>query len=491
MRFARVAACTATAAVLTAATGTGTAAAADDKLLYRASSDTGVVQLQLTLPVALPGVPNPAVLTLLGTAAQGFHAATGADVALAESYLGGGGLVTDGTLSSLLAPLNRTVSASLASPGEKVQTLLQVPANPLGIGVDVGAQRAAVDAASRLSSSSGELTSAKLGSLRSLGLGTSLDTALTTLTSAVGTLTSQTSTITSTLGSLPALPPVSVPNPLASVIPGSPATLSTPTLSGAALADAVNSLPAEVKAILDKLLDGAVVSLGAVKTGQSIVPSLSSVVSSGTTDALDVKLFGGLVTISATKASVTAAAAKTAQAAKADASATLLSLKVSTGLTDLLSLVASDKGLTAKLLDGTLLGQQLDAVVKPVVQQLDAALDDVLSQLTALLSSLNGGAQLIKQGTVSKKVSADGHTAEAHAVPASVTIGLPVAPNLVSLAIGKVDAVSALSVAAPTVVTPTRSNLPKTGGSEGAALLALVVLAVGGGTILVRRRQLV
>ncbi len=488
MRFARVAACTATAAVLTAATGTGTAAAADDKLLYRASSDTGVVQLSLNLPVAVPGVPNPAVLTLLGTSAQAFHAKTGSDVAVANSYLGGGTLVTDGTLASLLSPLNRTVSASLAAPGEKLQTLVQVPSNPLGLGVSVGAQKAAVNAVSRLTTSSGDLTSAKLGSLRSLGLGASLDSALTTLTTALATLSSQTATITSTLNTLPSLPPVSVPNPLAGVIPGSPATISTPTLSGAALADLVNSLPAEVKAILDKLLDGAAVSLGAVRTGQSITPGLSSIVSTGSTNALDLNLFGGLVTVSATKASVTAAAAKTAKAAKADASATLLSVKVSTGLTDLLSLVASDKGLTAKLLDGTLLGQQLDATVKPVVQQVDAALDDVLSQLTALLSSLNGGAKLIKQGTVSKKVSADGRTVEAHAVPASVTIGLPVAPNLLSLAVGKADAVSALSVASPTVV-PTKTDLPKTGGSEAAALLALVVLAVGGGAVLVRRRQ--
>lgn len=490
MRLARVAACTATAALALTATGTGTAAAADKQdVLYKATSGTGVVQLQLNLPTALPTVPNPAVLTLIGTEAQAFHDKVTSDVATASSFLAGGKLVTEGTLASVLAPLNRTVTATLASPGEHLASALDVPSNPLGLDLNVGSQKAAVDALSRLTSSGGSLTSAQLGSLRSLGLGDELDTALSALNAAIAQVVSQTGALTTALGTLPSLPAVSIPNPLAGIIPGVPATISTPALSGATLADTVAGLPAQVQAILAKLLDGAVLKIGAVQTGQSIVPGLTSLVSSGSTNALDLSLFGGLVSVTATKASATATSALTKGAAKSDASATLLAVNVSTGLTDLVSLVASDKGITAGLLDGTLLGSALDNALVPVVTAANTALDTVLSQLTALLTSLNSGASLIQQGTVSKKVSADGRSAEAHAVPAQVTLGLPVAPDLLTLSVGRADAVSALSVATPTVVPPAKADLPKTGGSETASVLALVLLALAGGTFVARRRH--
>jgi len=486
-RLVRVAACTATAAVLTVATGAGNAAAADGDLLYQGTTSTGVVQLTLKLPTALSNVPNPAVLTLLGTEAQAFHGKTAADIATAKSYLAGGGVMTTGPLATVLAPLNRTVTASLSAPGEHSLTAVSVPSNPLGLEVNVGVQRAAVDLLTRLTTSGGDLTSAKLGSIRALGLGTSLDTALTTLTTAIQALVTQSSSITTTLGGLPSLPSVSIPNPLSGVVPGAPPTISTPVVSGATLADTVTGLPAQVQAILTKLTDGAAVSLTTVATGQSIKPGVSSLVSSGSTNALDLTLFGGLVDVSATKAAVAATAATVSSNARAAASATLLSVKISTGLTDLLTLVASDKGITAGLLDGTLLGSALDPLLVPVVTQVDTALNDVLSQLTTLLQSLNSGAKLIRQGTVTKSVSADGKSAEAHAVPAQVTLGLPVAPDLLTLTVGKADAVSALSVVAPTVAP--RNDLPKTGASGSAALLALTLVALAAGTFLLRRRQ--
>jgi LPXTG-motif cell wall-anchored protein len=492
MRFARVAACTAATALLTVAAGTGTASAATQKkgLLYTATSSTGVLELRLALPVAVPGVPNPTGLTLLGTEAQAFRDLSGADIATARSYLAGGNLVTGSTLSGLLTPLNRTVEATLASPGLHKATSLSVPANPLGLDLAVGNQSAAVNAVSRLTSSDGRLTSASLGSLRTLGLGAALDTALAQLTAAIATVTAQSAALTSALSSVPALPVISVPNPLAGIIPGVPATISTPALSGTALAGTVSALPAQVDAILAKLTDGALVTLSAVGTGQKLAPALSSLASTAGTDAADVSLLGGLITVSATKAAVAATSGLTKKAASATASATLLDVKIATALTDLLSLTASDKGITAGLLDGTLLGSALAPAVQALVTTIDAALNTVLAELTDLLSSLNSGAKLITQGTVTKTVSADGHRAEAHAVPAQVTIGLPIAPNLVTLSLGKADVVSALSVANPTVVTPTTpQELPHTGGSQLAALVALTLVGLAGGTVLLRRRQ--
>jgi LPXTG-motif cell wall-anchored protein len=492
MRLDRIVACTATAALLTVAAGTGSAAAATQKkgLLYKATSSTGVVQLQLNLPVALPSVPNPAVLTLLGTDAQAFRGLSGADVTTARSFLAGGNLVTGSALAGLLAPLNRVVTATLASPGLHTANTLAVPSNLLGLGLNVGDQLANVNALTRLASSGGQLSSAQLGSLRSLGLGAALDTALGTLTTALTTVTSQTGALTSALSTLPSLPALSLPNPLAGLIPGVPATISTGTLSGAALASTIAGLPAQVQAVLTQLTDGALVSLGTVTTSQDVTPSVSTLVSKATTAATNVSLLGGLVKIVATNAAVAATSGLTPQTAKASASPTLLSVTIADALTNLLSLTASDKGITAGLLDGSLLGSTLSAVLAPIVATINTALNTVLDELTSLLSSLNSGAQLITQGTSSKKVSANGHQAEAHAVPAQVTIGLPVAPDLITLSIGKADVLSALSVAAPTTITPvTTPELPHTGGSGNAAVLALVLVALAGGVVGVRRRQ--
>ena len=486
----RVAACSAaTTLLLTAgAAGTAAAATADQGLLYRSTTSTGVVQVVLDLPAALPGVPDPAVLTLIGTQGQGYHGAGGAgDTTVARSFLAGGGLVTDSPLSALLAPLDRTVSADLAQPGTRTASAVSVPANPLGLAVDVGTQRAAVSATSRLASSSGSLAQADLGSLRSLGLGTALDAALSQLNDAVAALVTQSAALTSGLSALPSLPSTSVPNPLSGIITGSPATISTPTLSGADLAGTLDALPAQVQAVTGKLTDGAVLRLTAVDTGQQITPGRSSVAAGGSATAADVALFGGLVTVHATKAAAAATAGLTRAAASSSSSATLVDVKVSTELTTLLQLVASDKGITAGLLDGTLLGSALDVTLQPLVQQVDVTLDTLLAQLTDLLSSLNGGASVIRQGTATRTVSADGHRATAHAVPAEVRIGLPVAPDLLTLSLGAVD-VSAEAAAAPAVTTPAAiPELPHTGAGELLPLLALALL--GAGAAVARRRS--
>ena len=491
MPWLRLAACTAATTVLTVATGAGSASAvATNDLQYRASTATGVVQVVLRLPStvpALPGIPNPVVLTLLGTDAQGFHGQTGtADIATAHSYLAGGSLVTDSTLAAILGPINRTVTADLAHPGTHTASLLTVPANPLGLGLSLADQSATVRTSGLTAASDGSLASASLGSLRSLGLGAVLDPALAQLNAALSTVTTQAAPLTNALSTIPALPTVTVPNPLSSVV-GGPATITTPALSGATLSSTVNELPAQIKALTDKLLGGAALTLSTVETGQAITPAASSVTAAGHSHLASIKLFGGLVTVTATEAVVSAKAATTGSAAASNASATLLSVRVSDAFGTLLQAVASDKGITAGLLDGSL-GQTLDATTKPIVQAVDAALNTVLSELTGLLSSLNSGASLIKQGTTSKKVSADGHSAQAHAVPAEVTLGLPVAPNLLTVSIGKADAVAALSASPPAIVTPSVS-LPRTGLPESSALLALGLLSIAGATFMLRRRS--
>lgn len=108
----------------------------------------------------------------------------------------------------------------------------------------------------------------------------------------------------------------------------------------------------------------------------------------------------------------------------------------------------------------------------------------MLAQLTALLESLNAGAKLIKQGTVSEEVAADGRSAEASATPAEVTIGLPVAPDLLTVSIGAVEALAAVAPA------PVAQSLPRTGAQDALPTAAAALLLAGLATVAVRRRRL-
>ncbi|MCW2776374.1 MAG: hypothetical protein JWN17_99 [Frankiales bacterium] len=485
------------AAVVTAATlvaggslAAAPAAFAADPVQYTATTGTGVVDLVLTLPAALPavpGLPNPIELTLLGTQGQAVGKTTGADTSRASSFLAGGNLVTDSPLSALLAPLSRTVTATLASPSPASGAAIAVPDNPLGLGLDVGDQTAAVTKLTGANKATSQVAQADLGSLGSLGLGALLDPLFGGLNTAVSTLVTQAAPLTSGLSAIPALPSIPVPNPLAPVL-GGPATIPTPTVGGSTVAATVNELPARIAALEKQLRDGAVVHLNALDTSESVVPTATQVVASGRAKLASADLFGGLVTVDATEAVATAKAASTKSAASSDASATLVQVHVADSFGELLNAVASDKGITAGLLGGSL-GMALDPTVRPTVAAVDGALNTVLAQLTGLLQSLGGGAQLIQQGTVTKTVSADGRKAEAHASPALVSVGLPVAPNLVRLAIGKADAVAAVTPAAVTAppAEPAPQSLPRTGGDTGAGLVAL--LLAGGGLVLYRRRR--
>jgi len=228
------------------------------------------------------------------------------------------------------------------------------------------------------------------------------------------------------------------PDPLQPL--GGPSTITTPKdLSGKTLATGITTVPAQVQALLDKLRNGAVVQLDGLDTGQAISPATSSATATGHTNLADIQLFGGLVLVKASQATATATASLTKPAASASASATLVQVTVSDAFTTLLSAVISDQGVTAQLL------KTVPDPLKSPVMAANAALNTLLTQLTDVLMMLNSGAMLIKQGTATHTVSPDGRTAQAHAVPAQVTLGLPGAPNLVQVSVGRADAVVAVA----------------------------------------------
>ncbi len=202
----------------------------------------------------------------------------------------------------------------------------------------------------------------------------------------------------------------------------------------------------------------------------------------------DIQLFGGLVVVKASQATATATAGLTKSEAAAGASATLVQVTVSDAFGTLLQAVASDKGVTASLLDGALANPSPE---RDLIKVANAALDTLLQQLTDVLMMLNSGAKLIKQGTATHTVSPDGHTAQAHAVPAQVTLGLPGAPNLVQVSVGRADAVAAVATpVAPVAPVAVGAALPRTGLEQGGTAAAALLLVSGLGLVALRRRRL-
>lgn len=466
------------------------AAGSGSPILYRATTGTGVVQLVLTLPSTAPGFPNPAVLTLIGTDGQGLHSAGTPDVARTDSFLAGGSLITGTPLSAGLSPLGRILTADLAHPHPTAPQALTFPSNPLGLVLEGGTQTANVQPTTS-SAASSRLAKASLVSLDALGLGRVLDPASTQLTAALDQLTTALQPLDAAADKLPTAPVVTVQNPL-QPITGGLATMSTPrNVSGKTLVTEINTLPGQVTALLKKLRMGAVLQLDGLDTLQGISPAASSATATGRTNLADVQLFGGLVIVRASKATATATAGLTKSAASSSASATLVEVTVSDDFATLLKVVASDRGITARLLAGSPAGTALDTAVQPAVMAANAALDALFKQLTGLLANLNSGAKLLRQGTATHTVSPDGRTAQAHAVPAQVTLGLPGATNLLQVSIGRADAVVAVATpVAPAAPVAAGAVLPRTGLEQGGTVAAALLLVSGLGLVAVRRRRL-
>jgi len=459
------------------------AAGSGSPILYRATTGTGVVQLVLTLPAgaaALP-IPRPAVLTLIGTDGAGLHSAGTPDVARTDSFLAGGSLITGTPASAALSPLGRVLTADLAHPHPVAPPALTVPPNPLGLKLGVGAQTASVQPTTS-STASSTLANASLGSLDALGLAPVLDPLSAQLNTAATALTTAAKPLTTALGTIPPLPSMTFPDPLQPL--GGPSTITTPKdLSGKTLATEITTVPAQVKALLDKLRNGAVVQLDGLDTGQAISPATSSASGTGHTNLADIQLFGGLILVRASQATATATASLTKSAASA--SATLVQVTVSDAFATLLSAVISDQGVTTQLL------KTAPADLQPIVVAANAALNTLLQQLTHVLMMLNSGAKLIKQGTATHTVSPDGRTAQAHAVPAQVTLGLPGAPNLVQVSVGRADAVVAVATpVAPVAPVAVVAALPRTGLEQGGTAAAALLLVSGLGLVALRRRRL-
>lgn len=520
------------AAAVTADAAPATRSATTTDTLFSGTTDSSAVQLVVTFPAQLNAVfsqlagtplavPNPLSVALIHTSGSARHDGRAADTSTATSDLINGSLVDSSALTPVLGQLKRTVVASLTNPSPATATLASVPPNPLTLSLSAGTVAASASKADRSNAGTGNLASAGLLSLKAIGVPQQLQDALNQITAALQTVVAQAAPLTTVLNGLPSLPavpamslaPVTGPlagtplAPVAAAIPTS--TPAIPSLSPQALTDLLNQLPATLNALIDQLLNQPLITLGAASTSQSIKPAGSGTVSSAAANIGDINILGGLITVTATKASAVADATGVAGKATSDASATLAKVSVSPNgpLANLLTVIADDKGLAAALGGLGGVSSTLQPTLDTAVAALNNGLNAALMQLNSLLQTLGGGAQVLQQGTVSKSVSPDGKHAEAHAVPAKVTLGLPGAANLVALSLGSADAVADRApaitpvtapitvVAPPAIKVPTKEtlvirpstpskklaftggDLPLTGGAAALLLLAGAGLA--------------
>ncbi|HVU72146.1 MAG TPA: hypothetical protein VHE83_04235 [Mycobacteriales bacterium] len=481
----------------TVITAAGSASAAPRRAHAAAGTTTGsaesdVVSVSLKTPLdqvldSLLKLGSPITLNLVSASGNSINTTSQQDVN-GRSDLASGTVADSPLLSAIL---KRSVVASKKAPVPAAQNLLDVPANPLGLQLTAAPQSAAVSPTALTSVARTQVATSSLGSLDSLGLSGVLDPAFSALNTAVQQLVSALAPAVNQLNNIPTVALGSIPNPLNLLLGSGPATITLPSVGGSTLVNLVNGLPATVKQLEDDLESGALISLDGVDAQEAVSPTASSTKSTAIAKLADLKLLGGLITVSGFGSNVTALAngidPKQAGGSKATADAQLVSVTIddgsNTALGHLLEAVVDSNGITADVLN------QLDPSVS---QTLTSGVDAVTSAANTLLTALG---VTIKKSDVATQQTAT--HAEAHASGVLVEVAPPGTGLDLKVRVGATDAES--NYAAPTAVALPAPHAPPAGtkapvkrlaytGSD-LPLLGLTALLLAGSAVAVRRRR--
>lgn len=450
----------ATAGLLVAATAVP-AGAAEVPAFYGGTTTANVVKLVLTLPgqeplgVGLISANGSSLFDPKGLSAQpqSSHAFAG----LAS------GTLVEGT--GPLSPLNRSVVATLEKPSPDASNFLALPGNPLGLAGSAGDLTAKVTGGSGSNASAASLATVSLGSLTSLLA--NLPAEVTKPVQA-GIADGSTQISDGLKQVLDALTPVT-----------GPAGAGDPTGTLQGVIDTVNGVVANLPASIAQVQNKPIVSLGALRSAQSITQTGDGVKATATTKLASLNLLGGFVTLDGFENTATAFANGVAGGATAVPQPAVAKVVVAN---DLAVLGLDVKGVRAQV--GSIQG-----VPAEVVAAVNTALDAVEAGLKQVFDATGVS---ITQSAGTNKVSPDGR--EATAAASGLLINLaPGGTQLLSLEIGAASATAlaqqpVVPPVVPPVEPPVTPNLPKTGAelplTGGAALLLLA------GAVAVRRRGL-
>lgn len=476
--LARLTALAVATGTLVAVGTTPASAAISTDRIFNATSSGAVLRVEVNLPAGVPGV-LPQRITQDIVLADGAARTGDAMAAVGNAFLG-----QNGNVAALQQLLDGKTQSTLDKAGEPF-SLLEVPANPLGLtgGVlQTDSKVANPNVDGTISSATSSVAGLELKG--SGALGAVLAPVEAVLAQALGATAAAPAG-----GSTVAAPVAGVTQTVEGVLGTALDALDAVTSDASApVSDttkaAVETLTSSINALLTDLnlqvlnisASDTLLDVGLVESSQSITRKAGTVTSQVSNKLVGVDLLGGLITVDGIESSALASLGE-GGASDADANATILKAKVG----DLLSLEVADT-LRAQL--GGSVGSAIPASVVNTV-------NDALAQVTTLLAATLG-LQNPTQSSISETKTADEASASASA---AVLVINPPALNLAAplVRIGFVPAaanVKAQSVTS-TPITPTSfpTSLPRTGGEE--ALAALAITMIGGALVLRRRRATV
>lgn len=421
------------------------------------------LEINLPVPVTIPGVGDITSLVQDISFTEGNTAkdAVSKPTSVAKAVLGNGNVVV---LSDVLG---KSVVSSLDGKMSSNDAILAQDLGLLKIGVGEITSSVAPDSATSAltSTSTSSLASLRIGlaGLPALPLKADLNDVVSQLN---GTVDGAQGTLTATVNNAIAVLDSATQGAAAPVVAQVEAVKATLTT----LLDSLQSTLANLSADTD------LVRLSLLESTETITRAGAMVTAKATSGVGGLDILGGLVHLDAVKTESFSSANGRANAAAADTLTTILGLKVADVL---------DLKLTSKGLEGTVLGSALPAEAQNAVQ-------DVISAVNGVLAT--AGVQIVN-GQTTKSVDPNGKFAQS----ASEGVGIIVNPLKAAKPLVKVQLVPAGTavnaavlpkVAPPKVTTPkTETPLARTGVEL--PLFALLGTGLMGVALVARRRRTV
>jgi hypothetical protein len=491
-RVARLTALALATGTLVAAGASTAGAATTDKTTFTASGGGSVLRLTVNLPVELPGIGSSLTQDLVLT---GGSVRTGS----AAAAIGNAVLGANGTVPVVSSLLDKSVTAEYGKPDPAEINAFPAGLSALGITGDLLALKSHVanpNVDGTLSSSKSAVANLRIegaGSLQALldalaaqltGL---LNVPLPVSVPGVGG-TGSTNTVESLTGLVTGLA-TQVTDLVDSSTSGASAPLTDAAKAALTqLASLLNSLPDAISAkIKATAADTSLLSVGLIQSEQTVKRANGIVTSTSDNVLTDIKVLGGLVTISGLSSTASAALGNGVSSAspKAVGNASLLHVNAA----DLLTVdVANDLKV---LLGGSVLPAEVVTAVNGALAQVTAALNGLL------------GATLTGAKVTQNIETADKAAAAVSAAHFEVNPSLPGLPGTAPTALfakplitvdfvpAQAEVVKAQANTAPVIVPSKASSqhqFAPTGANFG--LTAPIAICLMGLAVVARRRRL-